>query len=146
MLFNDIMPIEVVKMFTPSLLKSRSDDIFVFGDNMERRGKGGQAAVCRDKPNAVGIPTKWGPRRDEDAYFTDDDFARVKDTITQDFLKLVEHARNGGTVIFPEDGIGTGRAELDTRAPRIYRYIQACTERLKEIDIEHNPNPQSATL
>ena len=47
---------------------------YVFGDNMERRGLGGQAGVMRGEPNAIGVPTKWSPSNRPDAYFTDEDW------------------------------------------------------------------------
>ena len=47
--------------------------VFVFGDNMERCGFGGQAAAMRGEPNAVGVPTKWAPGSAPADFFCDDD-------------------------------------------------------------------------
>jgi hypothetical protein len=97
--------------------------LFVFGDNMIRCGFGGQAKECRGEPNAIGIPTKHFPRNDDAAFFHDDDFDGVSARIEQSFEILKAHLAKGGTVVIPKDGIGTGRAELQTRAPKIYKYI-----------------------
>ena len=50
-------------------LRANPDTLYVFGDNMRRRGMGGQAAEMRGEPNAVGIPTKWRPSRTEWDFF-----------------------------------------------------------------------------
>ena len=61
---------------TRALVRSKPGTIFVFGDNMEGRGYGGQAAAMRGEPNAIGVPTKWRPQRDERAYFRDEDLLK----------------------------------------------------------------------
>jgi hypothetical protein len=127
------MPIEHLPWFRRSLLRARPDTLWVFGDNLAHKGRGGQAKECRGEPNAVGIPTKRRPSRDEDAYFVDSDFARAKPEIDAAFIRLADHLRTGGTVVLPAQGIGTGRAELERRAPRIHRYVQRCVARLHEI-------------
>ena len=72
--------------------KELAGSIVLFGDNLLRRGKGGQA-VIRDAPNAFGIPTKRSPGRREQDYFSDkpDEIAAVKealDRLTRD-LSLI---------------------------------------------------------
>jgi hypothetical protein len=44
-------------------LRENPDKRYVFGDNVERRGYGGQAKEMRGEPNAIGVVTKWAPRR-----------------------------------------------------------------------------------
>jgi hypothetical protein len=128
------MPIETLPRFTREVLRSRPADLFVFGDNMMRSGLGGQAKACRGEPNAVGIPTKWAPSFVETAFFTDADLITVKAEIDSELLKLANHINAGGTIVFPEAGIGTGLAQLPERAPRIYGYLTRAIERLHEID------------
>ena len=107
--------------------------LFVFGDNVERRGLGGQAAEMRGEPNAVGMPTKHQPSRQADAYFADADFALAKPHIDKAMMRLAGHLRAGGTVVWPKAGIGTGRADLERRAPRIWRYIERCRRALERL-------------
>lgn len=44
---------------TPADLREFPRSIFVFGDNVARRGLGGLAGVCRGKPNALGVVRTW---------------------------------------------------------------------------------------
>lgn len=105
-------------------LQANPGVLFVFGDNMEERGLGGQAKEARGEPNAVGIPTKWQPTRRESAYFSDGDLARVKPRIDAAFARLEAHLAGGGDVVWPKDGVGTGLADLPSRSPMIHGYIQ----------------------
>jgi hypothetical protein len=99
--------------------------LFVFGDNLARAGFGGQAAELRGARNAVGIPTKRAPRRDEAAYFCDADLEAATPAITAAFERLRQHLRAGGDVVWPVAGVGTGLAELPRRAPAIAAFIEA---------------------
>jgi hypothetical protein len=106
------------------MMRSQPGTLFVFGDNIACKGYGGQAREMRGEPNAVGIPTKWKPFIDENAYFTNADFDRVKPAIDAQLWKIAEHLKRGGDVVWPSHGIGTGFAELNIRAPRIFTYIE----------------------
>lgn len=117
------------KHITRQMLRDNPNTLFVFGDNMERRGFGGQAAEMRGEPNAVGIPTKHKPSMSEDAFFTDEDTKDWFTAVEKDFQRLLGHLRSGGDVVWPADGIGTGRAQLERRAPRIWDLI----ERFREV-------------
>ena len=115
------------------MLKAKPDTLFVFGDNLLRQGMSGQAREMRGEPNAVGIPTKASPNMSEKAFFTDADFEAAKPHIDAAFTRLYDHARHGGEIVWPWDGIGTGLAQLEKRAPRIWQRIQngkAILERL----------------
>jgi len=97
--------------------------VFAFGDNLERRGKGGQAAVAREfvaSGKAFGIPTKRAPRADEDAYFhdRDDEMRAVEDAFTR-LAKLVLSGKH--VVFFP--GIGSGYARMKEKSPLIYNFL-----------------------
>lgn len=107
-------------------VRAHPDMLFVFGDNMARRGMGGQAAAMRGEPNIIGIPTKWTPRR-EVAYFVDRDWnnSDIFDAIFDAFAAIEDALAAGRTVVIPADGIGTGLADLPRRAPRIASYIAA---------------------
>lgn len=116
-------------------LKANPGTLYVFGDNMARRGLGGQAREMRGEPNAVGVPTKWLPTMGAKAFFTDEalDHWSVKAAIFDAFDKIDRHISQGGNVAIPADGLGTGLAELPTRAPRIHAYIEGRIAQLREI-------------
>lgn len=101
--------------------------IYVFGDNINRTGYGGQAASMRGEPNAFGIPTKWSPSSNELDYFEDDDLDRsvLAIILSTSFVQLEEILRNGYDVVIPTDGLGTGLSKLPEKAPRIAAYIDA---------------------
>lgn len=110
--------------YTVQNLREKPDTLFVFDDNMEREGKAG----IRGEPNAVGIPTKWSSAKD--AYFTDSDLKEVKPAIDAAIQRLKQHLLLGGAIVLPKDGVGTGLAELPTRAPAIHAYISKKIEML----------------
>lgn len=112
--------IEYRNHITRQMLRDEPDKLFVFGDNMERRGLGGQAKEMRGEPNAVGIATKWRPTMDDDAFLSDDDKEQWAEASTGDILKVVEF---DGVVVWPTAGIGTGRARLLDKAPKIAKLL-----------------------
>lgn len=119
------MSFRTEKRITRAMMRAEPGTLFAFGDNIGRKDNGGQAREMRGEPNAVGIPTKWLPSMSAEAFFTDADFDRVRSAIEVPLGRLAQHLANGGHVVWPEDGIGTGLAELATRAPRIFAYINA---------------------
>ena len=118
-----------MKYITREYVRAHPDVLFVFGDNMARRGMGGQAKAMRGEPNAIGVPTKWLPERTRGAYFVDHDVHNrlVNEEITAAFGRIMEHVMNRKDVVFPEDGLGTGLAELPTRAPKVHALIERLT-------------------
>jgi len=121
------------KFVTRAMLPAQPAVLFAFGDNMQRRGFGDQAREMRGEPNAVGIPTKWAPHAGPAAFFRDTDSERqdVRQAIADAFDQLDAATRSGCAVAIPADGLGTGRAGLPTRAPRIANYI---SERITAIE------------
>lgn len=116
-------------------LRANPTTLYVFGENMVRRGLGGQAREMRGEPNAVGVPTKWFPSRDAHSYFRDRDFENnlVMSIIRNQFGRLYLWLKQGNNVAIPADGLGTGLAELPKRAPRIHAYIEERIRQLQEI-------------
>lgn len=112
--------IELRKFITRDMLISEPNKLFVFGDNVARRGFGGQAKEMRGEENAVGIATKWRPSNRPEDFFYNFQFAAVKHIIDEDFERLFTHC---GDIVWPEDGIGTGLSQLPYRAPIIWTYI-----------------------
>ena len=86
-------------------------------------GFGGQAAELRGEPNAVGIITKRAPRNGLGAFLTDDDLELIVPLIDAAFARLRTHLLTGGTVVWPSNDVGTGRAALSSHAPSIAAYI-----------------------
>lgn len=114
---------ETVKRYSVEDLRNNSDKIYIFGDNTEGWGKGGQAIV-RDEPNAFGISTKDSPTQ----FMSDDNFEANKAKIDADIAAI---KADGRPIVFPEDGIGTGRADLQNKAPRTWAYLQKELNKLK---------------
>ena len=116
------MPVEFNNNLTVSLCRKYPTWAFVFGDNAQRWGTKGQACIRRET-NAIGVRTKWKPKMEEDSYFTDDQYDAIVVMIDEDFAPIFELLREGCTVVFPENGLGTGLAEMPRRAPRAYEYL-----------------------
>ena len=116
---------------TRAYVRANPNRIFLFGDNLERKGFGGQAAAMRGEPNAVGIPTKKKPSRSPDAYFTDTEFEQNKFAIDIAFETLAKAISDSTTaIVIPTDGLGSGRAQLRRKAPRTFAYLQSRLEAL----------------
>lgn len=113
------MIIEYTKILSPPMCRRYPEKIFVFGCNLKAFGKGGQA-IIRDEPNAFGIPTKRYPSWDEWAFFSDkpDEIEAVKKSL-RELYKLGQNR----VIVFPEDGIGTGRAKMEEKSPVAYEML-----------------------
>ena len=118
------MTLLYIRKYTRAYIKAHPDWLFVFGDNLAREGFGGQAKEARGEPNAVGIATKRLPDMTPGAFLTDDDLeiwrASERDTLTT----LWEEAKRGRTIVWPLDGIGTGLARLEQKAPEIWNELE----------------------
>ena len=121
--------------YSVELLQLHDDKFFVFGDNMKRYGKKGQAIV-RDECNAMGIATKFAPSNDSYAFFTDAELPVIITEIVSD-LKKINYASQRRSVVVPvtSDGrisLGLGLAKLDVKAPVIYSIIATYLESLAQ--------------
>ena len=126
--------VERRQFITRAYVRANRDKLFLFGDNLERRGFGGQAAVMRREPNAIGIPTKKSPSYRDDAFFSDDEFEQNKASIDAAFAEIMRAITDSiRVIVIPSDGLGTGRAQLERRAPRTFAHLQ---KRLTEIASE----------
>lgn len=132
------MKVERMKWITREIVRANPFKIFLFGDNVDRFGLGGQAREMRGEPNAIGIVTKHSPTRSESAYMSDKDFADNCKLIDRDFRRIGDF--HFEIVVIPSDGIGTGLAELDKRAPKTFAYLQQ-----KLADLEHTLQPHDLT-
>ncbi|MBX3282899.1 MAG: hypothetical protein KF756_10520 [Acidobacteria bacterium] len=126
--------VERRQFITREYVRANRDKLFLFGDNLERRGFGGQAAAMRREPNAIGIPTKKSPSYRDDAFFSDDEFEQNKASIDAAFAEIMRAITDSiRVIVIPSDGLGTGRAQLERRAPRTFAHLQ---KRLTEIASE----------
>lgn len=126
------MPIEFRKRITREMLQAEPNTLFVFGDNLQRRGFGGQAKEMRGEPNAVGLPTKRAPHMYKDAFLMDTDLETIRRVTQADLRRLLNCAALSGTIVWPRDGIGTGLAALGANAPAIKAFYDGILERLKK--------------
>jgi len=119
------------KIILRSELKANPATLYLFGDNDIREGLGGQAKEMRGEPNAVGISTKKLPAKTEEAYKSDVDLEKNKKIITEDINKAIAEWNKGkyNKLIIPQ--IGVGLAELPTRAPETYKFLQQELKRLE---------------
>ena len=129
-------------------VRSRPNCLFVFGDNEDGVGRGGQA-IIRDEPNAVGVPTKLRPYMNEDSFYSDEEIEDNKSAIDEAFneikMKLERKNAKGkkyNCLMFSENGLGTGRSQLPKRAPRTYEYLLSC---IFEIARELDPDGAEST-
>jgi hypothetical protein len=123
------MPVLEQPWINRTHLRDNRDWLYLFGDNEVRWGRAGQAKQCRGELNAIGVATKQSPYR----YWSDKDYDRATAIIQVDLEPAFACVKNGGTVVIPRDGLGTGLAELPTRAPRIFAFLQNKLSELKAI-------------
>ncbi len=114
-----------MKWITRAFVREHRDHIFLFGDNLVRRGFGGQAAAMRGEPNVVGIPTKKLHTNGKNAFFKDAEFEQ-NITAIDHFFELLSaiSSTTDQVIVIPANGIGTGRAQLQSRAPLTFAYLQ----------------------
>jgi len=107
--------------YTESMMVSNPLNIYVYGDNAARVGKGGQASI-REHSNSVGVATKRTPDMGEMAFFSGTSWDLQ--TLLTDLFNLERmHSDpkfNKFTLVFPKDGLGTGLAKLPETSPYLY--------------------------
>lgn len=109
----------VSEHYTSDLLRRYPDKIFVFGDNLLRQGRGGQAIV-RDETNSFGIVTKRKPSMELDAFFSDK--IEELEAVSRDLERLFILSTTN-EIVFPSGGIGTGLAKLKEFSPLIWNEL-----------------------
>ena len=93
---------------TREFLRAHPNYIFVFGDNLERRGTGGAAAL-RDEPNTYGFITKKTPTHDDAAYFTPEEYIELFNCEYGKLAVAIDYNGNKNTKYFISK-IGSGLA------------------------------------
>lgn len=106
--------------------------LYVFGDNINRVGLGGQAKEMRGEPNAVGIATKVRPGEGPEDFFHDY-YTTHWEWVKADLAELERLLKTGQyhSVVLPADGLGTGLARLNETAPKLYDFLNAGLEALQ---------------
>ena len=127
------MPLEIRHRYSRQDLRANPDKMFIFGDNAVRVGFGGQAREARGEPNAVGICTKKAPTYEAQDFLTDAEYALNVVIIIADFDPVFRALLRGQVVVWPADGIGTGIAQLATRAPETLHFINTIIDSLKRV-------------
>lgn len=137
-----IMPVIYQQKIYRSDLKRNPNALYLFGDNDERTGFGGQAKEMRDEPNAVGIRTKHKPSVTRDSYWNDDDYSSNVSKIFEDIMPVLSHLEQGGIVVVPAAGMGSGLSKMKQHCPRTYEFLCLAIESLEEVEIKR-PRPTS---
>ncbi|MBT93203.1 MAG: hypothetical protein CMA60_00045 [Euryarchaeota archaeon] len=112
--------------YTPQLLRAYPNYAFLFGDNEQRKGKGGQARI-RDEPNAFGVRTKKSAR----AFWSDKHKDSSVKMMSEDFVRAFSAGYDA--VVIPKDGIGTGLAQLEQKAPQTWKWLASVMRELNRI-------------
>ena len=108
---------------TKEIIENSINTIYIFGDNLQHRGLGGQAKICRpfvDKGKAIGIPTKRSPTMYDNAFFSDkvDEAKAINKAISKILLKYTE----GNKIVFLPN-IGKGYAKMPDKSPILYKLL-----------------------
>ena len=107
---------------------------YTFGDNDTRSGYGGQARACRGEENTIGIRTKKAPNMLKNAFYTDKELAENIGKIDRDLDKVAALLKEGGLVVFPKNGFGTGSALLRSKAPETFLHLN---NRIRELLLKY---------
>lgn len=109
--------------WTVNDVRQRQHCLFIYGDNDIHRGRGGQA-IIRDLRNTEGIPTKKYPNNNISSFYTDAEYEKNKQKINAAIQNIYIRSRHYKYVVFPINGIGTGLADLNKKAPKTYKYLK----------------------
>ena len=125
--------IKAKRWWTIQDCQSQPNYLFVYGDNNVKKGCGGQA-IIRNQPNSIGIPTKKYPTNHVTSFYSDNEFDENIKHINDALLNIIGLSTKYDVVIFPQDGLGTGLAQLPTKAPKTYQYLQTKLHELFDIN------------
>lgn len=101
--------------------------IFVFGDNLKRRGYRG-AALLRDHPQAYGFITKKFPNWEDSSHYTPEEYLPV---FEQELVKLTKMIVENPTKIFILSKLGSNLAN------RFGIYEEIIRDRLVQLKKAH---------
>lgn len=67
--------------------------------------------------------TKRDRRKNPSSYFNDSQFEEFKENLEIAINDLKWYSSKGKEIVFPSGGLGTGKAELASKAPKIFAYL-----------------------
>ena len=107
-------------------IKQNPNVLYLFGDNLIRKGLGGQAKEMRGEPNTIGIVTKRYPSNHPTSfiYDSDKDIEDIKAIIDADINKVKSLLSTGKYKALVIPPIGVGLAKLPSNAPQLFKYLQ----------------------
>ena len=99
--------------------------LFVFGDNIYRKGCKGQA-IIRNFDNTVGIATKIDRCSYDECYFSDLNIKKNIKIIETDieYMGFMFDVGKYDSLVFSSYGLGTGLARLEEKAPNTYLFLK----------------------
>lgn len=121
---NNITVYRTEKIIKRQKLKQNPDVLYLFGDNLLRKGLGGQAKEMRGEENAIGILSKKYPSNQESSFYKDSDFDSWLLEFNSDIEKVDFALKSGKyrALVIPQ--IGVGLADLPNKAPKIWKYLK----------------------
>ncbi|RLC45641.1 MAG: hypothetical protein DRH57_07590 [Candidatus Cloacimonadota bacterium] len=123
------MTIEIQKeWFSLEQCLENPNKLYVFGDNMIRRGKGGQASI-REAANSIGLATKRLPSMSVASFFSDkeDEYCIVEEDIEKILSEMQKDLRYD-TLVLPFDGLGTGLSQMPEKSPELFEHMVTIIE------------------
>ena len=113
---------------TTEFLRKNPNIIFVFGDNLVRRGKGG-AARLRDEPNAYGFLTKKYPNNKDSSFFRPKEYRII---FYRELLYLIKKIKKNQRKIYIIPKLGSGLAN------KYHIYEEIIEPNLKKLKVLKN--------
>lgn len=116
-------------VYTIEDCQENTNYLYVFGDNAERIGSGGQAQI-RGCINTIGIATKKSIME----FMTDAEYANNQAIINRDIEAIKTKMKFPGyiAIIFPTSGLGWGRADIQNHCPKTALYL--CKRLMEEFN------------
>ena len=115
--------------------KESPESLFIFGDNDQGRGTGGQA-VIRNCGNSMGIPTKKFPSYNSQSYYTDQEYDTNCKKILDAVDRIIIDSAKYNELVFPLNGFGIGLSCLPEKAPKTLKYMNDLLEACFDIEYE----------
>lgn len=121
---NKITVYRTDKIIKREKLKQNPDVLYLFGDNLLRKGLGGQAKEMRGEENAIGILSKKYPSNKESSFYRDSDFQNWLIEFSVDIEKVDSALKSGKYKALVIPKIGVGLADLPNKAPKIWKHLK----------------------
>lgn len=126
------------EFYSEELCRLNPNTLFVFGDNLICKGKGGQA-IIRSEPNTLGIATKALPYTHKRSFFDDNNPSHYK-YLLEDIARLQYHLHihsEYNQIVLPYAGLGTGLSEMPQRAPKLFKLLTKLVYKDNDLPYEH---------